>query len=110
MEISKSQLGTLPRVLTNSYSQLVPLNPLKCNTINTAVERPTEAVVEAANIAIPRTKETNYLKSKYTLWWNEQCAQAVNDIKHASNISNKHKATENLVNIKIFRAVARKTL
>ena len=76
----------------------------------TAVERLTEAVVEAANIIIPRPKETNYHKSKFTLWWKEQCAQAINDIKHASNRSNKHKATENPVNIKIFRAVARRTL
>ena len=49
-------------------------------------------------------------KSKFTLRWNEQCAQAIKDNKHAFNRCKKHETTKNLVNFKKLRAITRKTL
>lgn len=68
----------------------------------------TNLIIEAANNSIPTTTPKPH--KKQVPWWNEKCNTATHNAKHAFYSYKRHPTTENLINYKKHRALARKTL
>lgn len=93
------------------FAQIVKENLQIPNTedINQHVEYFTGLITEAATQAIGK-KEYPRNNKKSVPWWNLNCKQAVKDYKIALNRYNKHRSTDNLIDLKKKKAYVRRII
>lgn len=76
------------------------------NQIDKLISNFTNAIIESADLSIPKTSNKSH--KKQVPWWNEAVEKAIKDKKHAYNSYKKHKTEDKKIQFKKHRATARK--
>lgn len=106
-KINKADWGKYMLILNTSLKGLPNPNLTSPLEIDKTVNKFIQIITDAANGAIPKTKENKEIKGRNVPWWNKEYEQAIKETKHAFNTYKRNKTNPNLIHFKKCRAKSR---